>query len=887
MGLVERIVELKREQPLRPVRVLVPNRGTAGALQRELCAALGSFAALEFCQLPDFLAENFEPCGRRLLTDTQRVIALLKVLRDERGGIERQAPQLYRLRQNFALIAKLNATCKQLEYLTPDDVARLLAAPDISDTFRQCLQVFARARAVYAGDYYEKGELYHTACTPRLNDTLFTCNLASAPRQLCIRAALDGIVPPQNHYDEALGAKVAAAVTKLSDPATECVWAAQKVIQTLRDPSIKPADIAITFAADRGYSMALKLALDEAGIANRLRFTLPLKTSSLFRDLLESPEGALAEYLAGAIARPTPSEDLSPLKRRASARYNDLLDSLEQFRQADVALTPLQLRAYIETFYLGQSITLDPATAGEISIAPIGELVGHSYRQLIVLGLSETIAPVTFKQDSLISFRDIETIRALSDKDPLPTLAESIELQQRQFHLLAQKAGAVHLSVPAQTSKGMELIESRWLGACIEFNQGELEKIPTNRRKLIEHTDGSERGDADLLSIRYFETKYDLRDAIVIANRRLCASRRRCTFDSYNGNIGHLGLRGFFSHWSASAFELYARNPFDFFMRNVLGLQEPGEDAAALAFNELSAMDFGTFLHECLERLTKLCVKHGELDAADIEATIHSIMADIPRDHLDWQENYPEIFALLQNGQVKEVLEQQLSDQVQDARAKLSRWSAHLRQEIEGYRVATEASFCTKDGSGKELALLDGRRIMLDGRIDRIDHNRSTGQKRVIDYKTGAPKDIDLGDLTAANKQSGRRFQLQLYALLVSETKDFADVEKAEYQYFKCEDAPQARTATQEALAQCNELTLAYLTAMTAGIEAGLFPYKASRYGSPFLRQALEQENDRNRLSRVLHRPYLRALEALVPGADQALATRVLAALAADEPEGR
>jgi RecB family exonuclease len=444
-----------------------------------------------------------------------------------------------------------------------------------------------------------------------------------------------------------------------------------------------------------------------------------------------------------------------------------------------------------------------------------------------------------------------------------------------------EKSGTVRLSVPAQSGKGTDLIESRWLADCITFDEAVLEKVPASRMTLIK-AEGAAHAGTDVLSPRYFETIHNLQDEIVTANRQLSESRSRYKFDKYNGKIEHPGLKDFFEHWSASGFELYAKNPFDFFMKNILGLKEPGLDATAEAFSELDAMDFGTFMHACLENLTNLFVQQGSLDETDIDNTLQEVLVNVPVDHEDWQEKYPELLALLQAGKVDEAITQQLSNQIQDAREKLIKWSAYFQEEIEGYKVYTETAFTTKKGTGKELSMLDGTSIMLDGRIDRTDVNSATNLKRVVDYKTGKPHDIDPNDLTAG----GRKFQLQLYALLASEEPDFSDIEKAEYQYFRCEDPPQARTATQEALAASRELTLAYLTAMRACIESGIFPYKGAKYGSPFMTLALDQESDRNRLSRFLHNPYKHELEKIKMSADQSTREKVIAGLSAYEGEG-
>jgi hypothetical protein len=199
-------------------------------------------------------------------------------------------------------------------------------------------------------------------------------------------------------------------------------------------------------------------------------------------------------------------------------------------------------------------------------------------------------------------------------------------------------------------------------------------------------------------------------------------------------------------------------------------------------------------------------------------------------------------------------------------------WRKDFEQQVEGYSVQAEQEYGIRTANFKELRLLNGSVIPLNGIIDRIDTNKETGLKRIVDYKTGKPQDLDLGDLTADGKQTGRKFQLPLYALLASTEPALADIEEAQYQYFKCEDMPHAATATQEQLKQSYELALAYFTYIDACATRGIFPYKATQYGSPFLRTAIAEIGERNRLSKGLHNHYLSFLESVELEADEHIA---------------
>jgi hypothetical protein len=861
-SICQRIRHDKIGRPLEPVTVLVPNQGSRAQLHRNLCQEFGAIANVSTLTVAEFLQQRFDSGGRKLLSDARRLVAIIQVLADPAS--EQTAPHLYALRDSFALIDKLNSIFGQLGFFSDDEIARLLKLQGISPAFRQCLSVYIQCRRHWRGEFYEEAEPWRS--TLRQPDgILLSYNLKFAARRRCLEPILDSLLPPENRFNDPLANNAELSVTRNSNPDAECVWAAQHIISILADGHAKPHEIGIAFNSTGNYQQQLRLYLNEANIANSLRSTIAVKSLVDYVDLGES---LTEQYLAGQkieCSLQPPSASASTPEKAAHSLAVRLAENLQELSQAGVVFTRNQLLDYIESRLLNRHVATTPDGDGEIAIGAFDKLAGRSFTYLICLGLCETLAPLTFKPDALISFQDIELVYQTTGKDALVSLQDSIALQTAHFKLLTAKSEQVLLSVPAQNSKGLELSPSRWLDDVTNYDSNCLEKPPPNKLNIIDAA-----CDEYMLSERYFQTKYNLTDERVRAARDLYRDRNQQVWSAYNGIVQHPALNNWFKAWSASMFELYADNPLDFFFKNILGLPEPKDEEAA-QFDELDYLDLGTFLHSCLERLTEQYRKSKTLEAPDIQHALIRTLKDLPNKHPDWLEKYPLLFAHLDAGDAESLFNGVLRDQMSILREKIERWRMHFQNEIEGYTPSTELTFSHWQDTSKPIGLLDGATIALDGRIDRCDTNDHTGAKRIIDYKSGKPQPLDPHDITAigigSKARSGRRFQLGLYALLASERTEgvdnLSDIESAQYQYFNCSDVPHPSIAAQEDLVASLKLYLVYVTLITRAVKAGFFPYKSPQYGSKYLVGSVRSNYELERLSRRLRDRYLEQLKDL------------------------
>ncbi|MDM4018778.1 PD-(D/E)XK nuclease family protein [Roseiconus lacunae] len=166
---------------------------------------------------------------------------------------------------------------------------------------------------------------------------------------------------------------------------------------------------------------------------------------------------------------------------------------------------------------------------------------------------------------------------------------------------------------------------------------------------------------------------------------------------------------------SVTAFKSYLECPFRFYLRHVLGLK-PLDDSAG----ELAANQFGDLVHGALENF-------GESD--DKTLTSSKRIYDALLHHLD-------DYAVKRYGSnVRSAVQMQIRQAQQRLRFVAEAQAERIDQ---GWQIhATEASVDPSMGAAIEV---DGRKMGLKGRFDRIDYHPDKDCWAILDYKThGSP----------------------------------------------------------------------------------------------------------------------------------------------------
>ena len=257
-----------------------------------------------------------------------------------------------------------------------------------------------------------------------------------------------------------------------------------------------------------------------------------------------------------------------------------------------------------------------------VYVGPIATGNGLAVDVTYVLGLSEDIYPGSPSEDVLLPDR----IRAHFD-GALPSLRDRIDDRRLAMDAAFSTAPEVIASFPRgdlRQTKGR--LPSRWLLPTLRDLAGDpnLPATKWETATFAEHAvqaAGSFAG--ELLTSEHLATAQEWRvraavagvlsDVVVESAGEVLRARESDDFTRFDGNLAGLdGLTDFRlgeEAISPTALEKYAACPHSYFVERMLGVRpiESPEDIVAIPASEL-----GTFIHGCMDELTK----HGELPGA-------------------------------------------------------------------------------------------------------------------------------------------------------------------------------------------------------------------------------------------------------------------------------
>lgn len=158
----------------------------------------------------------------------------------------------------------------------------------------------------------------------------------------------------------------------------------------------------------------------------------------------------------------------------------------------------------------------------------------------------------------------------------------------------------------------------------------------------------------------------------------------------------------------------YVRCPYRYYLKHRLRLDVLDDDA-----EELDARAFGNLVHDALEQFGRGPL----LDATapePIRDHLESILRETSRDRF--------------GSRPKPAVSIQVERALERLKA-FAFWQAQWRSR--GYRILhSEFSFDERDSNGRIFLEVDGDKMFLRGRIDRIDEHEESGELVVLDYKT-------------------------------------------------------------------------------------------------------------------------------------------------------
>jgi ATP-dependent helicase/nuclease subunit B len=478
----------------------------------------------------------------------------------------------------------------------------------------------------------------------------------------------------------------------------------------------------------------------------------------------------VAGRLGGLVREYAPAEDPAT---------EAVLEVIEDLGRLDASGRP----AEVETvrWVLGRSLAEASRRRGRfqhagVTISSIMAARGAAFDVVIVPGLAEKGFPRHIPESSLVTELDREALNPLAAAlgAGLLPLQQARPLEERYLFRIAVGSAARALVLTyarLEDGGGRPKMPSRFLtGACstLAGRHVDAEALEGGRPEgLVERVPMASRGwSPERTALALDEEEYDravftappagkLSTAYMAAvstsfRRALEMERARWGTDAFGPYDGKVRVAGPVQGAplcgvtiSPSRLETYARCPFEYFLKYVLGVTEL--EAPTEEF-ELPPMERGALLHDLLREVYIECLsarpfgEQSEEDVASALVRAGEVLDRLGRVHA---ENHPATW----QAEREKTLEQ------------LAALLGHERAEHAGARPARFEQSFGFGSPGHSLTLDSGEVLTFRGRIDRVDL-LPDGTIQAVDYKSGKADAYKPDSLAG-----GTQLQLPIYLL--------------------------------------------------------------------------------------------------------------------------
>lgn len=405
---------------------------------------------------------------------------------------------------------------------------------------------------------------------------------------------------------------------------------------------------------------------------------------------------------------------------------------------------------------------LIPVTIDEVLVGDIGRVKSHNVKALYIIGVNDGVFPSGLKDEGILSDADRTLLRDKGIELAPDTKIQAFEEQFLVYTTLTITSNYLMITYPMADFEGKALrpsiIISRLKKLFVKLKEeSDIVKINEEDDRL-ESIVAPEPTFNELISAlrRNFEGE-DIEEIWKevykwYTSKEQWSRKSEAVFKGFKYNnlvdkVDSVKIKALYSkpfNFDVSRIEKYAGCPFAYYVQY-------GLKAKDRKIYEFSAPDFGSFMHEVIDKFSNKIKEESmswrELDSSWLKGTISTIVDDTVESNssiLKSSGKYKYI-----TGRMKRIISKSITI-----------ISEHIRRgSFEP--MANELNFGTGNRELKpiELKLPSGEMVRLRGRIDRVDVMELDGKNyiRIIDYKSGN-KEFSLSDV-----YYGLQLQLLVY----------------------------------------------------------------------------------------------------------------------------
>ena len=458
--------------------------------------------------------------------------------------------------------------------------------------------------------------------------------------------------------------------------------------------------------------------------------------------------------------------------------HEQILAILDQLAGLDAVDEQISLSDFSQTFehWLERSsIALNSPNNAGVTVLNAAAARGLSFRTLFVLGLNEGVFPRTIREDAFLRDHDREVLeRDLGYK--INQKLAAFDEEKLLFTLLVGGAKERLYCSFQRADEGGRALAASWYLSDLERAIGHqstthLTKVTIPRNNLEKATtppfDQETFLPPEELAVRIslggkdptpLVEGFALAPALYKQGRKVVIELDQSTehLGPFDGAVGP--LVDFWRHFSGhglspTALETYARCPFQFFARHVLGLERLERPEEILGPN---AAEYGELGHAILTGVYQNLIERGtfedQRDSVNLEATLVTVANRIFTEYETKNPvGYPLTWETLKTG-LTQLLHQVITEDIKELSD-----SGFKPVSLETEMTDRLAADWPEPSKG----------MTIRGRMDRIDRDPGNNQLRVIDYKFkfGVAPVTEDKNLTRAALR-GERLQPPFYCLL-------------------------------------------------------------------------------------------------------------------------
>jgi ATP-dependent helicase/nuclease subunit B len=425
--------------------------------------------------------------------------------------------------------------------------------------------------------------------------------------------------------------------------------------------------------------------------------------------------------------------------------WNIIMEVLDQIVEVmrEETLNAEKLTEIISAGFEEYKIGLIPPALEQVVVGSIERTKSHNVKALFVIGANEGVFPSTIKDDGMLTDSDRITLAEQGIELAKDTTSRAFEQQFMVYTTLTTPSNYLRISYSIADIDGGSQRPSmvisrlhRLFPGLASYNDIELHK--ENQLELIstaaptfnllitsmrQHLEGTEINEVWKDAYSWFAQQEQWKDKC----------RNTLSAFNYSNNVENIRrervhkLYGSSIYSSISRFEKYASCPFAYYVQYGLKAKER-------QVFEVSAPDMGSFLHKIIERFADLLQLQGmswrnlekEWCLQTVAQLVEELLAELPGNALNSSKRYKYIAERLKKvaGRSVWVIAQHIG------RSKFEPLGHEL-----GFGANDKLPPIT-------IELKSGEKIILNGRIDRID-TMKTGDGtyvRIIDYKSGSKR---------------------------------------------------------------------------------------------------------------------------------------------------